>query len=382
MTAADVVVAGGGVIGLSIAWESSLEGLSVIVVDPLDDEGASWAAAGMLAPVTEVHYGEERLLKLNLESIRLYPGFAARLNEASGRNCGYVESGTLVVSRDADDNAALDDLFAFQQRLGLDVERLRGRDCRRLEPSLAPSTRGGILVRGDHQVDNRALLGSLRAACERSGVRFVRRRVVRAELNRGRVSGVRLDDDEDLSCGALVVAAGARSGEMEGLPPGALPPVRPVKGQLLHLRGAPGERLATHTIRGLEAYLLVRPDGRVVLGATVEERGYDERVTAGGVYELLRAGYELVPGITELELVEVSVGLRPGSPDNAPMLGAASVDGLIIATGHFRNGILLAPVTGRTIAELLVTSKAPEIIRPFSPQRFESHPRETARAGA
>jgi len=368
--APDVVVAGGGVIGLAIAWQSAVRGLSVVVVDPHSARGASWAAAGMLAPVTEVHYGEERLLELNLDSRARYPEWAAELIEASGRDCGYAETGTLMVARDADDNSALSQLFDFHQRLGLEVERLRGRECRQLEPALAPSTRGGILSPSDHQIDNRALLEALLAACERAGVHIVERRVAHVDLASDRVVGVSLDEGESISCPAVVVAAGAHSAGIEGLPPEVVPRVRPVKGQLLHLRGTPRERLAPRTIRGLDAYIVVRPDGRVVLGATVEEQGFDERVTAGGVHELLQAGIELVPGVTELELVETSVGLRPGSPDNAPLLGPTSVEGLVLATGHYRNGILLAPVTSWAIAELLSSGEVPDIITPYSPLRF------------
>jgi len=371
-TTPDVVVAGAGVIGLAIAWQSATRGLSVVVADPHSARGASWAAAGMLAPVTEVHYGEERLLELNLESHARYPTWAEELNEASGRDCGYAETGTLVVARDADDNTALNELFAFQQHLGLEVERLRGRACRQLEPALAPSTRGGILVRGDHQIDNRALLDALLTACSRAGVHTIDKRVARVDVADGRVVGVHLDDEERLSCQAVVIAAGAHSAGIVGLPSEAVPPVRPVKGQLLHLRGAPKERLVPRTIRGIDAYLVVRPDGRVVLGATVEEKGFDERVTAGGIHELLQAGLELVPSITELELVETSVGLRPGSPDNAPLLGETSVEGLVLATGHYRNGILLAPVTGWAIAELLSTGETPDMISSFSPRRFSN----------
>ena len=201
---------------------------------------------------------------------------------------------------------------------------------------------------------------------------MVDKRVARVDLASGRVVGVILDDGERVSCPTMVIAAGAHSARIEGLPPEVVPPVRPVKGQLLHLRGAPKERLTPRTIRGLDAYIVVRPDGRVVLGATVEEQGFDERVTAGGVHELLQAGFELVPGITELELVETSVGLRPGSPDNAPLLGESSVEGLVLATGHYRNGILLTPVTGWAIAELLSTGTAPDVISPFSPRRFSN----------
>ena len=370
MRPVEVVVAGGGAIGLSIAWRSAQAGLEVAVVDPEPGRGASWAAAGMLAPVTELHFGEEALLALNLESAALYEDFAAELDSASGRDCGYARCGTLTVARDSDDNAVLGDLFDFQQSLGLDVERLRGGECRVLEPALAPSTRGGILVRNDHQVDNRALVDALVVACERAGVTVLHERVRSAEVTDAGVEGVRLDDGTGLECRKLVLTTGASPRSIGGLPPGVLPPVRPVKGQLLHLRGPAEERLSTHTIRGLDAYIVARPDGRVVLGATVEELGFDERVTAGAVHELLRAGFELLPGITEMELVETAVGLRPGSPDNAPLLGPTAVEGLVVATGHYRNGILLAPVTAAAIAELLVTGVTPEIIEPFSPDRF------------
>lgn len=370
MTAPDAVVVGGGVIGASIAWRAAERGLSVTMADPSPGRGASWAAAGMLAPVTEVHYGEEALLALNLESSASYQQFVAELSEASGRDPGYVRCGTLTVARDADDNAALADLFAFQRRLGLDVERLRGRECRRLEPALAPSTRGGILVSGDHQVDNRALMDALLTAAERGGVRIVRQRAVSVDLEHERVAGVRLAGGERIGCSSVVLAAGAFSDSIEGLPPGVAPPVRPVKGQLLHLRGPAETRLATRNVRGIDAYIVTRSDGRVVIGATVEERGFDERVTAGGVHDLLRAGFELLPGVTELELTETSVGLRPGTPDNAPILGKSDVEGLVIATGHYRNGVLLAPITSAAIADLLVTGEVPELIEAFSPGRF------------
>ena len=370
MTAPDTVVVGGGVIGASIAWRAAERGLSVTMVDPNPGRGASWAAAGMLAPVTEVHYGEEALLRLNLESSAAYTQFVAELSEASGRDPGYVRCGTLTVARDADDNAALADLFEFQKGLGLDVERLRGRECRRLEPALAPSTRGGILVSGDHQVDNRALMDALLSAAERGGVRIVRQRAQGLELEHERVSGVLVADGERIGCSSVVLAAGAFSDPIEGLPPEVVPPVRPVKGQLLHLRGPAEARLATRNVRGLDAYIVTRPDGRVVIGATVEERGFDERVTAGGVHDLLRAGFELLPGVTELELTETSVGLRPGTPDNAPIVGRTDVDGLVIATGHYRNGVLLAPITSAAIADLLVTDAVPELIEAFSPRRF------------
>jgi glycine oxidase len=369
--AGDLAVVGGGVIGLAVAWRAAAAGLRVMVVDPAPGGGASWAAAGMLAPVTEVHYGEQALLRLNLAAAARWPGFAAELEEAAGRPVGYLACGTLSVARDADDLAALDDLYRFQQGLGLEVERLRSRECRSLEPGLAPGVRGGVLVPGDHQVDNRALVGALLAAAARAGV-VLRPATARGlRVAGGRVRGVVLDGGETLAAGTVVLAAGCWSGALDGLDRALLPPVRPVKGQLLHLRGPAAAPLARRNVRGLEVYLVPRADGRVVVGATVEEQGYDQRVTAGAVHHLLRAAAELLPDVDELELTETVVGLRPGSPDNAPLLGQSGLDGLVVATGHYRNGILLTPVTADAVTELLVDGRTPAAIAPFSPRRFD-----------
>jgi len=375
----DAVVVGGGVIGLGIAWRAALAGMAVTVVDEAPGRGASWAAAGMLAPVTEVHYGERPLLSLNLAAAARWPAFAAEVEEASGLPVGYRPGGTLAVARDADDNAALEDLYQFQLRCGLEVERLRSRECRQLEPGLAPSIRGGILAAGDHQVDNRALVEALLVACQRAGVRMVRGRVAELAVEADRVTGVLLAgggpvpspaDGETLAAVVVVLAAGCWSGGLRGLAAEALPPVRPVKGQLLYLRGPADQPLCSRNVRGLEVYVVPRTDGRVVVGATIEEQGFDTTVTAGAVADLLRAALELLPDVAELELAETVVGLRPGSPDNAPMLGPAGPDGLVVATGHYRNGILLTPVTADAIAELLATGRAPEMIAPFAPGRF------------
>jgi glycine oxidase len=366
----DVAIVGGGAIGLAIAWRAAISGIAVAVVDDNPGRGSSWAAAGMLAPVTEVRYGEESLLALNLESSRRYPEFVAELEDASGTSTGYRRCGTVMVARDTDENTALEELYRFQKELGMDVERLRARECASLEPGLAPSVRGGILVEGDHQVDNRALVEALLRACAETGVRVVRTRAEGLDVAGQRVRGVRLEDGNQIPAGVVVVAAGCWSGTLGGLPPQAVPPVRPVKGQLLHLRGPEDLLPARRNVRGLECYVVGRSDGRVVIGATVEEQGFDTAVTAGAVFTLLRAAYEILPGIVELELVETVAGLRPGSPDNAPMLGESEVDGLVLATGHYRNGILLTPVTADVIAELLVDGKVPDVAVPFSPQRF------------
>ena len=366
--APDVVVVGGGAVGLGVAWRCAAAGAAVKVFDASGGRGATWAAAGLLAPVTEVHYGEEPLLALNLESSRRYPSFVAELEEASGIDTGYLRCGTLMVALDADENRALDELHAFQRSLGLQAQRLTGREARADEPGLAPGVRGGILVEGDHQVDNRALLVALRRACERAGVDIVADTVKGIEVSGDRVEAVTTGAEGLVPCRRVVLAAGSWSASIEGLPPDAVPAVRPVKGQLLHLRGpAP---LARRNLRGVDAYLVPRPDGRLVVGATVEERGWDTSVTAGAVLELLRAAYELLPGTAELELTETVAGLRPGSPDNAPLIGPTGVDGLLLATGHYRNGVLLTPVTADAIAALVAGRPLPEWAAPFVPSRF------------
>lgn len=233
---ADVLVIGGGIIGLVTAWRAAGRGLRTAVVDPAPGGGAAHIAAGMLAAVTELHYGEQTLLGLNLASARRYPDFTAELEEASGRRIGYRRCGTLAVALDADDRALLRELHALQLRSGLDSKWLTGRECRRLEPMLAPGVRGGLRVDGDHQVDPRRLAGALLIACERAGVVFHRASAERLTVARGRASGAELADGTRLSAGQVVLAAGSRSGQLAGVPDAVLPPVRPVKGQVLRLR--------------------------------------------------------------------------------------------------------------------------------------------------
>ena len=367
--AAHLVVAGAGVIGSSVAWRAAQAGLRVTLVDPSPlpsrPEAASWAAAGMLTPVSEAHYGEETLLRLNLASAERFGPFVEELREVSDIDVGYRACGTIVVARDNDDNLALDDLFAFYGRLGLAADRLRAEECRELEPRLSPRVRGGIHVAGDHQVDNRALMTALQEACTKEGVYIVRGRVTSLESNNDRVEGVTVDGAV-IACDAVVLAAGAWCPDIEGIPEGALPPLRPVKGQLLQLKGA---SLMRRNIRGLDVYMVPRADGRLAVGATMEELGFDARPTAEAAYELLRDAFELVPGVLELELVEQVVGFRPATPDNAPVIGRTNFDGLLLATGHFRNGVLLAPITADAIVAELTGGSLAEA-EPFSPARF------------
>jgi glycine oxidase len=365
----DVAVIGGGVIGLAIAWRAALRGLTVTLLDPAPGSGASHHAAGMLAPVTEVHYGEEDLLRLNLESAKRYPSFVAELEEFSGTSVAYRTSGTLAVAFDDDDKAALDDLHTYQSSLGLISTPLTARECRQLEPFLATSIRGGLLVEGDHQVDNRRLVDALVEACVRTGVEIRTTAARDITIDGDRVVGV-----DDITADVTVLAAGCWSSALHGLPLHAIPPVRPVKGQIVRLRDDLAHPMLSRNVRafvrGRPIYLVPRADGEVVLGATSEEQGFDTRLTVEGIGDLLADGRELLPRVADIALVETTVGLRPGSPDNAPMIGAGALPGLVIATGHYRNGILLAPLTADAIADLLVSGALPQGFERFDPCRF------------
>ncbi|MFC4532180.1 glycine oxidase ThiO [Sphaerisporangium dianthi] len=351
-SSSDVVVVGGGVIGLSVAWRAAQRGRTVTVVDPAPGSGASHAAAGMLAPVSEVTYTEEPLLRLGLASLARWPAFAAELSAESGMDVDHRAEGTLDVAFGSDDLAALSEMAGFLEKLSLPVERLTGRECRRAEPMLAPSVRGGILAPGDAWVDPRRVTAALLAALSRRGARVLAGRVAGLLSEGGAVRGVRCADGAAIGAEQVVLAAGAWSGSLDGLPPEVLPPVRPVKGQIMRLRGAPGflGRCVRGIVHGSRAYLVPRGDGEIVLGATQEEMGFDTRVTAGALWELLRDARELVPGITELEVVDLAAGLRPGTPDNLPVIGPSGMDGLLLATGHHRGGVLLSPLTADLVS--------------------------------
>ncbi len=365
----DVVIAGGGLIGMSVAWRSAQQGLSVTVVDDAPGSGASYAAAGMLAPVTEAAYGEEALLRLGTASLLDYPAFVAEVERAGGVEVGLRTTGTTVVGIDADDMRALDAQYAFQTELHLDVERLTPRAARRREPSLTTRLRGGLHITTDHAVDGRRLHGGLLAAAESAGVQIRRSRVAGLRVEDGRATGLLLCGGAELAADHVILALGAWSASLPGVP---WLPVRPVKGQILRLRGANGLLVGTvrALVRGRQVYLVPGTGDGLIVGASVEDRGFDATVTAGAVHELLRDAIEVVPGVTELELVETLARWRPGSPDNAPILGVSGLPGLVFATGHYRNGVLLAPITGAVIAELLVSGRLPELARPFTIERF------------
>ncbi|MCU4183510.1 glycine oxidase ThiO [Acidiferrimicrobium sp. IK] len=364
MTGPDVVVVGGGVIGLSLAWRAATAGMAVTVCDPTPGRGSSWVAAGMLAPVTEATTEERDLTRMGLASIARWPRFAADLEEETGVDVGLRQDGTLQVAFDNDDRRALDHLAAVHHDLGLASERCSSSRCRALEPALSPGVRGGLFAGDDWQVDPRSVVAALREALQRRGVPVLRTAVRSVGVGPGgRATGVDTDDGEFRRAGAVVLAAGADSAKVAGVPDAARPAVRPVKGEILRLRAEPTEVPFTRTIRGSvqgrSVYLVPRLNGEVVVGATMQEAGYDTTVRAGAVHDLLHAAIDLVPAIEELRLVEAAAGLRPGSPDNAPLLGASGTPGLLLATGHFRNGVLLAPLTADALVEVLAGRPLP-----------------------
>ncbi|HEX7060195.1 MAG TPA: glycine oxidase ThiO [Solirubrobacterales bacterium] len=352
----DAIVVGGGIIGLACAWRAAQRGAKIAVLDrERPPAGATRVAAGMLAPVGELTFGEPELLELTLAASELYPGFVAELEAASGMSTGYERCGALHIALDRDEAAELRRVHDLQRSLGLEAEWLPPRRCRDLEPGLTPSFHGGVYAAGEAAVDPRTLTAALWVALEDAGAELRSGVEVSAALFEGEaIAGVRTVDGEELRGAAVILATGAHSGQTEWLPEEARPPVRPVKGQVVELAPLDREPPITRILASERVYLVPRPDGRLIVGATVEELGFDTTVTAGGVHELLREAYRLLPEVAEMELVEAMAGLRPGTPDNLPLVGPGAIDGLLLATGHYRNGILLAPITAERVAEALL----------------------------
>ena len=368
-----LAVVGAGVIGLSCAWRAAAAGWRVTVVDPAPARGASWVAGGMLAPVTEAWPGEEELLDLGLESLQRWPGFAADLAAAAGRAPGLREEGTVVAATGAGDRAELGALAAFLGTLGREVDQLTGRELRRLEPALGPDVRGGLSVPGDLAVDNRAFLAALLAACERAGVAVVAHAVTSICADGDRVTGLRLAPAADISADVVLLCAGAHSGLLH---PALAGLVRPVKGEIVRLahRGTalpPPTRTVRALVDGRPVYAVPRDGGGLVVGATQYEAGFDTDVTVAGVRDLLRDVERVLPAVAEYTLVETAAGLRPGSPDNRPLIGALGPDGLLVATGHGRNGMLLAPATADAVVAMLAGRPGPSAA---DPDRFAAQP--------
>ena len=379
----DVVVTGGGVVGTAVAWRAAKAGLEVVVVDPEAGDAASLVAAGMLAPVTDEPSGEANLFRLNLLALRRFPAVVAELEEAAGQRVGLRREGTLVVACDPGDCVALQQVVGYHRSAGLDAEELDSRECRKLEPFLAPHVQGGVRLAGVWSVDNRRYVAALRSAALAAGAQMACGHVAEVSIGCQGFWSVGMADGKVIISRQVVVAAGAWTGSINGLPNRLRAVIRPVKGQLLRLRDAgglarpSGAPVITHTIRaivrGRDVYLVPRVDGELVIGATQEERGYDRTVTAGAMHRLLRDAISVLPAISELVLAETCAGLRPGTPDNGPVVGPVTDTGpgLVIAGGHYRDGILTSATTADAVLAYLTGQRPPTEWDPFIPGRFE-----------
>jgi len=378
-SSSDVAIVGAGVIGLSIGWRLAQAGKRVAVFDRGQaGRGASWAAAGMLAAGAELEPGEQALWRLNRASQQRWPDFAAELQAASGIEIGYRDEGTMIAALTRDDAERLRATIDFQRRSGVAIDWLGAGEARRREPCLTPSLAGAALSPEDHQVDNRLVAQALRTAFLAAGGALYENTGVEAiDSAGGRAQGVVVQGERHRA-ETVVLAAGAWSGEIAGLPTPARPPVRPIKGQMLALRMNPADPLLRHVLWTPSAYLVPRRDGRLIVGATVEERGFDPALTAGGLYALLDGAWRALPGIEELAIDETWVGFRPGSRDDAPILGQSGIDNLVLATGHHRNGILLTPITADAVASLVLDGRIDDAMRPFGIDRFAMKERALA----
>ncbi len=368
----DVVIVGGGVIGLCCAWRLAQGGARIVVLDRAEPPaGATRVAAGMLAPIGELAFGEPELLRMTIAAAELYPDFVAELEAASGLVSGYARHGALHIALDRDEAAELRRVHDLQRSLGLGAEWLPPRRCRELEPGLTPSFNGGVHAPEEAAIDPRRMTAALLAALAAEGVEVRGGTDVVAPLLAGeRLEGVRTGSGEELPADKVVLATGAWAGAESWLPESARPPVRPVKGEILELRSPDGAPPCERIVASERVYLVPRPDGRLIVGATTAERGFDATVTAGGVHELLREAYRLLPDVAEMELAESMAGLRPGTPDNLPLIGLGTLDGLVLACGHYRNGILLAPLTAKALAELLSGGELPDSVAAADPERL------------
>jgi glycine oxidase len=367
-----VAIIGAGVVGLGIAWRLTARGAVVDVFDRgRAGAGASHAAAGMLAACCEAEPGEEALVALGRDSQARWPGFAEELQRASGIDVELRREGTLVLALTADDQAEIAHRLEFQRRLDLPLEWLSAAATRAREPHVAGKIAGALFSPQDHQVDNRKLVQALHIAAAAAGAKIHEHRPVKNIIAQaGRATGVGFEDATVSTADKVVLAAGAWSRGIAGLPPDRRPPVRPVKGQMLALRMAPTAPLLNHVLWAPGAYLVPRRDGRLIVGGTVEEKGFDQAITAGGVMALLDAAWRAIPAVEDLPIDEIWVGHRPGSRDDAPILGPGPLENLFYATGHHRNGILLAPITADTMARLVLDDVVEPAIRPFGLERF------------
>jgi glycine oxidase len=372
----DVAVAGGGLIGGSIALELARAGMRVGLFDRQEPgQEASWAGAGILSPAPE-SAAMVSLVPLGKASMALYPEFVRMVEEISGQNAGYRPRGTLQVLFSQDAREELSTVIALHHGLGLKAEPLRAEDARELEPSLSEDLEAGVLRPDEASVDNRGLTQAVLEAGRRSGVQFFPASGAEAIWREGeRCLGLHLKN-EKIEAQWTVIAAGCFSANIEGI--AAYAPVRPAKGQMIALRAA--DLKIERVLWSENIYLVPRNDGRILAGATVEYTGFEKGLTAGGLEQILAGAIELSPGLANARVEETWAGLRPDSPDHLPILGPTDIDGLLIATGHFRGGILLTPITARLVSEWVTQQRVSVDWERFSPMRFQSATHQGARA--
>ncbi len=369
---ADVAVIGGGVIGLACAYELTLRGRSVVVLEREHvGAGAGGVAAGMLAPVSEAEWEEAAFIDLAVESCEIYPEWIREIESRAGFRCGFREEGTLLVALHSDHEEELERLAGVQGRLGLQSVAVTREQVLEKEPYISPRVVGAVYVPGDKQVDPRRLIRALAAALMRAGHPILEGEAARPLIEAGRAVGA-VTSEVEIRAEAVLLAGGAWSANVWPEAAGPLP-LRPVKGQIMRLRGA---QLARHVLRTPDVYLIPREDGELVVGATSEEKGFDTTVTTWAVMDLLRKAWRVLPGIAELEFAEASAGLRPALRDHLPAIGATAVEGLYIATGHYRHGVLLAPITAKLLADA-IGGASPDLLRPFDPNRLQADPAST-----
>jgi len=367
-----IAIIGGGIIGLSLGWQLQRKGKKVKILERGESgKGAAWVAAGMLAPQAEMGFEEIELFNLCRKSLDLYPQFLDELYQDSGIRVEVEWCGTLLVGFHRDDNERLRRFYNFRERVGLPVEWLSGSEARELEPALSPKCSSAIWIKDDAQIDNRALLRALKKAFVSTGGELCDDHCVeKINITDEGARGVHVHGS-DFQTEAVVVCAGSWSKQIQGVPEDLLPPVRPVKGQIISLMASNGLNL-THALRAPDVYLVPKRDGRLIVGASVEEMGFDTNPTAGEIFRLLERAWEAVPAIYELPIASIDVGLRPGSKDHQPIIGGSTVKGLYFATGHHRNGILLAPMTAYELSDWIITGRESEVLRPFQLSRFET----------
>ncbi len=365
-----ISIVGGGVIGLSLGWQLARKGAVVEIFErDIAGRSAGWVAAGMLTPQAELGFEEIEFFNFCRKSLELYPKFLEELREDSNIDVRMNVCGSLFAGFDRDDVTRLRRLYDFREKVNLPVRWLTGTEAKEIEPMLSPKCTCGMWMPDDAQVENRDMLGALQSAfAKRGGKVHEIANVKSVKVENGKVTGIVVNDKE-IAVSNLVIAAGAWSKQIDGIPENVLPPVRPVKGQILSLR-MKGETNVTHAVRGRDVYLVPKADGRLIVGASNEEMGFDTNPTAGEIYRLLERAWETVPGIYEYPIEEIQVGLRPGSRDHEPIIGDSEIEGLYFATGHYRNGILLTPITAFELSEWIVSGRKSEALEPFQISRF------------